>query len=57
MRSTRSKVSELKAPITWTIPDGMEICYEYISLTLERLQEDKHFLDNTEFNGKAASSI
>jgi len=36
---------------------ALEICYEYISLTLETLQADKHFLDNIEFNGKAASSI
>jgi len=26
-------------------------------LTLERLQADKHFLDITEFIGKAASSV
>ena len=57
MLFTRSKATELKAPITRTIPDDMEICYEYTSLTLERSQAEEHFLDNIEFTGKAASSM
>jgi len=43
MRFKRGKVTELKTPITRTIPDDMEICYEHTSLTLERLQAEKHF--------------